>query len=61
LGADSARLSLGLLLEDFVVVVLSLIVGAAGIVLAVVPGNAAINGLGELLYGNGRGTQPRSR
>jgi hypothetical protein len=37
------------LLEDFIVVVLALVVGAAGIVLAVVLGNAAINGLGELL------------
>lgn len=42
-------LSLGVLLEDFIVVVLALVVGAAGIVLAVVLGNAAINSLGNLL------------
>ena len=42
-------LSLGVLLEDFIVVVLALVVGAAGIVLAVVLGNAAINSLGQLV------------
>ena len=42
-------MSLGVLLEDFIVVVLALVVGAAGIVLAVVLGNAAINSLGNLL------------
>ena len=42
-------LSLGVLLEDFIVVVIALVVGAAGIVLAFVLGNAAINSLGNLL------------
>lgn len=42
-------LSLGVLLEDFIVVVLALVVGAAGIVLAFVLGNAAINSLGNFL------------
>jgi hypothetical protein len=42
-------LSLGVLLEDFIVVVLALIVGAAGIVLAVVLGHTAINSLGKVL------------
>ena len=42
-------LSLGVLLEDFIVVILALVVGAAGIVLAVVLGNAAIDSLGNLL------------
>jgi hypothetical protein len=42
-------LSLGVLLEDFVLVVLALVVGVAGVLLAVVLGNAAINGLGKLL------------
>ena len=42
-------LSLRVLLEDFIVVVLGLVVGAAGIVLAVVLGNAAINSLGNFL------------
>jgi hypothetical protein len=42
-------LSLGVLLEDFVVVVLAIAVGVAGVVLEVVLGRAAINGLGNLL------------
>jgi hypothetical protein len=42
-------LSLGVLLEDFVVVVVALVVGVAGIVLEVVLGSAAIHGLGNLL------------
>jgi hypothetical protein len=42
-------LSLGVLLEDFVVVLVALVVLSAGIVLEVVLGSAAINGLGKLL------------
>jgi hypothetical protein len=42
-------LSLGVLLEDFVIVVLAVVVGIAGVVLEVVLGSAAINGLGKLL------------
>jgi hypothetical protein len=42
-------LSLGVLLEDFVVVVLALVVGAAGIVLVLVLGHAALDSLGRLL------------
>jgi hypothetical protein len=42
-------LSLGALLEDFVVVVAALVVGAAGITLELVLGSAAIHGLGKLL------------
>jgi hypothetical protein len=42
-------LSLGMLLEDFVVVVVALVIGVAGVVLEVVLGSAAINGLGKLL------------
>jgi hypothetical protein len=42
-------LSLGVLLEDSVVVVVALVVGVAGIVLEVVLGSAAIHGLGNLL------------
>jgi hypothetical protein len=41
-------LSLGVLLEDFVIVVLAVVVGIAGVVLEVVLGSAAINGLGKL-------------
>jgi hypothetical protein len=37
------------LLEDFVVVVVALVVGVAGVVLEVVLGSAAINALGKLL------------
>ena len=42
-------LSLGVLLEDFVVVVLGLVVGARGVALEIVLGSAAINGIGKLL------------
>jgi hypothetical protein len=41
-------LSLGVLLEDFVVVVVALALGVAGVVLEVVLGKAAINGIGKL-------------
>ena len=41
-------LSLGVLLEDFIVVVVALVVGVAGVMLEVVLGKAAINGLGTL-------------
>ncbi len=41
-------LSLGVLLEDFVVVIVALVVGAAGVILEVVLGSAAINGIGNL-------------
>ncbi|HEY4427928.1 MAG TPA: exopolysaccharide biosynthesis protein [Solirubrobacteraceae bacterium] len=42
-------LSLGVLLEDFIVVVVALIVGAAGVVLEVVLGSAALHGIGSLV------------
>ncbi len=42
-------LSLAVLLEDFLVVVVAVVVGGAGIVLEVVLGTAAIHGLGKLL------------
>jgi len=42
-------LSLGVLLEDFAVVVLAVIVGAAGVLLEVVLGKAALNGVRKLL------------
>jgi hypothetical protein len=42
-------LSLGVLLEDILVVLVALLVGAAGIVLEVVLGSAAIHGLGNLI------------
>jgi hypothetical protein len=41
-------LSLGVLLEDFVVVVVAVVVGAVGVVLEIVLGSAAISGLGKL-------------
>ena len=41
-------LSLGVLLEDILAVVVALVVGVAGVVLEVVLGSAAINGLGSL-------------
>jgi hypothetical protein len=41
-------LSLGVLLEDVLVVVVALVVGVAGVVLELVLGRAAINGLGQL-------------
>ncbi len=42
-------LSLGVVLEDFLVVVVALAIGVAGVVLEVVLGSAAIHGLGSLL------------
>jgi hypothetical protein len=42
-------LSLGVLLEDFIVVIAALLVGIAGIALEIVLGSAAIHGIGELL------------
>ena len=42
-------LSLGFLLEDFIVVVVALVVGVAGVMLEVVLGTAAINSLGKLV------------
>ena len=42
-------LSLGVLLEDFLVVAVALVVGVAGIVLEIVLGSAALHGLGSLL------------
>ena len=41
-------LSLGVLLEDFLVVVVALLVGVAGVVLEVVLGSAVVNGVGQL-------------
>ena len=41
-------LSLGVLMEDFLVVVAALVVGAAGVLLEILLGSAAIKGLGEL-------------
>lgn len=41
-------LSLGVLLEDFLIVVTGLAVGIAGVALEIVLGSAAINGLGKL-------------
>lgn len=41
--------SLGVLLEDFLVVVVGVLVGAAGVVLEVVLGSAVIHGIGQLL------------
>jgi len=42
-------LSLGVLLEDFAIVIVALVVGVAGVVLEVVLGSAAVKGLGHLL------------
>jgi hypothetical protein len=42
-------LSLGVILEDFGLVVIAIVVGAAGIALEILIGRAAINGLGRLL------------
>jgi hypothetical protein len=42
-------LSLGILLEDLLVVILGLIAGAAGVVLEIVLGRAAIHGISSLL------------
>jgi hypothetical protein len=41
-------LSLGVLLEDVLVVVVALVVGAAGVVLEIVLGSAAVHGVGSL-------------
>jgi hypothetical protein len=40
--------SLGVLLEDFAVVVLALIVGGAGVLLEIVLGRAAVRGIGKI-------------
>jgi hypothetical protein len=42
-------LALGVLLEDILVVLVALIVGTAGVVLEIVLGTAAINGIGSIL------------
>lgn len=42
-------LSLGVLLEDFLVVIVGVVVGAAGVVLEVALGRLAVDALGELL------------
>ena len=42
-------LSLGVLLEDFAVVVIGLVIGAAGIVLELALGKAVIDGIGSFL------------
>jgi hypothetical protein len=42
-------LSLGVLLEDFFVVLAALVVGVAGVALEIVLGKAAINGLSKIL------------
>jgi hypothetical protein len=41
-------ISLGVLLEDFLVVAVGLVVGAAGVVLEIVLGSAAIKGIGHI-------------
>ena len=41
-------LSLGVLLEDFAVVVLALIIGSGGVLLEIVLGKAAVRGIGTL-------------
>jgi hypothetical protein len=41
-------LSLGVLLEDIVLALVALIIGVAGVVLEVVVGSAAVNGIGKL-------------
>ena len=42
-------LSLAVLLEDFAIVIAALVVGAAGVVLEIVLGSAALSGIGHLL------------
>jgi hypothetical protein len=42
-------LSLGVLLEDFAIVIVALVVGVAGVVLEVLLGSAAVKGLGHVL------------
>ena len=41
-------LSLGVLLEDFAVVVLALVIGGGGVLLEIVVGKAAVRGIGSL-------------
>jgi hypothetical protein len=41
-------LSLGVLLEDFFIVVVGLVVGCAGVLLELVLGRAAVHGIGSL-------------
>jgi hypothetical protein len=41
-------LSLGVLLKDFVIVVAALLIGVAGVLLEIVLGSAALNGIGKL-------------
>jgi hypothetical protein len=41
-------LSLGVLLEDFAIVIVALIVGVAGVVLEIVLGSAAVKGISHL-------------
>ena len=42
-------LSLGVLLEDFLIVVAGLVVGVGGVVLEIVLGTAAVHGLSSIL------------
>ena len=42
-------LSLGVMLEDVLVVAVAVVVGVAGVVLEIVLGSAALHGLGSLL------------
>jgi hypothetical protein len=42
-------LSLGVLLEDFAIVIAALVVGVAGVILEIVLGKAAVEGIGHLL------------
>jgi hypothetical protein len=42
-------LSLGVLLEDFLVVIVGVVVGIAGVVLEIALGKLAVDALGELL------------
>jgi len=42
-------LSLGVLLEDVVLALVALVVGVAGVVLEVVVGSAAVNGIGKIV------------
>ena len=42
-------LSLGVLLEDFALVVVALVVGVAGVALEIILGKAAVKGIGHLL------------
>jgi hypothetical protein len=41
--------SLGVLLEDIVVVIVGLLVGAAGVALEIIAGTAAVHGIGQLI------------